>query len=356
MINLMYIVLMAMLALNVSSDVLKGFSLIGDSLRRTTDNAMKENQALYADFAEQYKQNPVKVKPWYDKAMSVKAMSDSLYNLASKLRLAIAREADGRDADPDNLQNKEDLEGSNRVMLAPARGQGKLLYDAINTFREKILSYVADPKQRTIIASNLSTTVPPGEDNVGKNWQQYMFEEMPSIAAVTMLSKLQSDVRKAENEVIHNLISNIDLKDIRVNELNAYVSAEATTLYPGETFRSKIFMAAVDTTQRPTIYVNGRRIAADGTYNFTAGAPGQYSFSGYILMQNAAGEEVKRNFTQKYNVIAPPQGATVAADLMNVLYAGFDNPVGSYCAHFRDVEALTATEFAHQGTLVFGEM
>ena len=51
MINLMYIVLMALLALNVSSDVLKGFTLIGDSLKRTTDNAMKENQALYADFA-----------------------------------------------------------------------------------------------------------------------------------------------------------------------------------------------------------------------------------------------------------------------------------------------------------------
>jgi len=249
----MYIVLMAMLALNVSSDVLKGFSLIGDSLKRTTDNAMKENQALYADFAEQYKTNPTKVKSWYDKALKVKQMSDSLYNFAGQLRMAIAREADGADADPDNLKNKEDLEGSNRVMLAPAHGQGEKLYNAINNFRKNILGLVTDPRQRAIIASNLSTDVPKGEDNVGKNWQQYMFEEMPSIAAVTMLSKLQSDVRKAENEVIHTLIANVDVKDIRVNELNAYVSAEATTLYPGETFRSKIFMAAVDTTQRPDI-------------------------------------------------------------------------------------------------------
>lgn len=117
----MYIVLMAMLALNVSSDVLKGFSLIGDSLKRTTGNAMKENQALYSDFAASYKSNPAKVKPWYDKAMEVKRMSDSLYNFAGELRWAIAREADGKDADPDNLQNKEDLEGSSRIMLAPLR-------------------------------------------------------------------------------------------------------------------------------------------------------------------------------------------------------------------------------------------
>ena len=75
MINLMYIVLMAMLALNVSSDVLKGFSLVGESLTRTTDNAMKENQTLYDNFAEQLKQNPTKVRPWYDKAMVVKQMS-----------------------------------------------------------------------------------------------------------------------------------------------------------------------------------------------------------------------------------------------------------------------------------------
>ena len=117
------------------------------------------------------------------------------------------------------------------------------------------------------------------------------------------------------------------MKDIRVNQLNAYVSAEATTLYPGDVFRSKIFMAAVDTTQRPEIYVNGRRIAADGSYNFTVGSPGQYSFSGYILMPNAAGDIIRREFTQKYNVIAPPTGATVAADLMNVLYAALITPL-----------------------------
>lgn len=327
MINLMYIVLMAMLALHVSSDVLKGFTLIGESLKRTTGNAMKENDALYSDFEAKYKDNPVKVKPWYEKALKVKQMSDSLYNFAGQLRLAIAREADGDDADPDNLQNKEDLEGSNRIMLAPTKGQGDKLYQAITSFRTRILSYVSDPRQRIIIASNLSTDVPKNENNLGKNWQQYMFQEMPSIAAITMLAKLQSDVRKAENEVLHTLISNVDLKDIRVNELNAYVSAEATTLYPGETFRSKIFMAAVDTTQRPEIYVNGRRINANGNYQFTVGGPGQYSFSGYITMPNAAGDIIRRNFTQKYNVIAPPQGATVAADLMNVLYAGFDNPI-----------------------------
>lgn len=327
MINLMYIVLMAMLALNVSSDVLKGFTLIGDSLRRTTEGAVKENQNIYDDFAAQLEANPVKVKPWYDKAMQVKSMSDSLYDFAGSLRFAIARECDGADGHPDNLSNKEDLEAAGRVMFGPGKGQGRKLFEAITSFRTRILNMVADPRQKAIIASNLSTDVPPGENNLGKNWEQYMFEAMPSVAAVTMLAKLQSDVRKAETEVLHTLLANIDMKDIRVNELNAYVLPEATTLYPGQQFRSRIFMAAVDTTQRPEIYVNGRRIPDGGNYNFTVGGPGEYSFSGHILVPNASGEVVRRQFTQNYNVIAPPLGATLAADLMNVLYAGFDNPL-----------------------------
>ena len=326
MINLMYIVLLAMLALNVSNEVLKGFDLVGGSLIRTTENAVKENEAIYADFAAQMEVNPSKVKPWFDKAQKLKYYSDSLYNFADELRWAIAREADGEKGDPANIENKEDLEAAGHIMLAPVRGKGRELYNFINAYRERILQHVSDVRQKAIISSNLSTEVPDTEENRGKTWEEYMFESMPSVAAVTMLTKLQSDVRNAEGEVLHSLISKVDLKDIRVNELNAYVLPEATTLFPGDEFKSHIFMAAVDTTQRPEIYVKDKAIAEDGTYNFRVGNPGEYSFSGYIQMPNAAGDIIRREFTQKYNVI-PRAGATVAADLMNVLYAGFDNPI-----------------------------
>lgn len=327
MINLMYVVLMAMLALNVSNDVLKGFVLVGDSLDRTIGNAEKENRAIYEDLATQLQANPTKVRPWHDKAQQLRAASDSLCNEAERFKWAIAREVDGADGNPRQLENKEDLEAAATIMLNPVSQRGKKLFAHINRYRNFVLSFVSDKRQQAIIASNLSTDIPSSPDNLGKNWQEYMFESMPSIAAITMLSKLQSDVRKAESEVLHTLMSNIDVKDIRVNELNAYVLPEATTLFPGDEFKSRIFMAAVDTTQRPEIYVNGRPIHGDGRYNFRVGAPGEYNFSGYITMPNAAGEMIRRQFTQKYQVIAPPMGATVAADLMNVLYAGYDNPI-----------------------------
>ena len=93
MINLMYVVLMAMLAMNVSTEVLEGFSLVEESLSRTTSNSTKENLSIYGDFEEQMKKNPAKVKEWFDKATSVKQMSDSLFNFAQELKEAIVREA-----------------------------------------------------------------------------------------------------------------------------------------------------------------------------------------------------------------------------------------------------------------------
>lgn len=327
MINLMYIVLMAMLALNISTEVLNGFSIVEESLNRTTRNASKENEALYGDFAEQMKSNPQKVKAWFDKAQEVKNMSDSLYNFAQQLKESIVKEADGPGGDVRNIENVDNLDAAGSVMLAPVTGKGQRLYDAINSYRDRILKFVTDPQQRQIISSNLSTAVPHRPNTLGKNWQEYMFENMPVAAAVTLLSKLQNDVRYAEGEVLHTLVSQIDLKDIRVNKLDAFVIPEKTTLYPGERFNANIVMAAVDTTQQPDIYVNGARVSTSGKYSFTAGGVGDHQFSGYILMRNANGDVLRRNFIQKYSVIPAPNTATVAADLMNVLYAGFQNPV-----------------------------
>ena len=339
----MYVVLMAMLALNISTEVLNGFSIVEESLNRTTSNSSKENETLYSDFAEQMKSNPEKVKAWFDKATEVKRMSDSLYNFAQMLKERIVKEADGKDANVHNIENKDNLEAASHVMLAPGTGQGRHLFLAINSYRERILKMVGDPQQRAIISSNLSTKIPKGAHAMGKNWQEYMFEDMPVAAAVTLLSKLQSDVRYAEGEVLHTLVSNIDMKDIRVNKLNAFVIPEKTVLYPGERFNANIVMAAVDTTQQPEIYVNGMRVnSSTGQYSFTAGGVGDHQFGGYILMRNVKGDVLRRDFLQKYTVIPAPNTATVAADMMNVLYAGYQNPI-SISVPGVPANAVTAT-------------
>ena len=325
MINLMYVVLMAMLALNVSNEVLNGFSIVEESLNRTTANAAEESLAIYDDFEQQMKANPQKVKEWYDKACQVRQMSDSLYDYAAQLKLAIAHEADGKDGDPASLQNKEDLEAANQVMLAPGRGQGGALKAAIDTYREGILKMVPDSAKRRIIASDLTTTVPEGTA-LGKNWQEYMFESMPAAAAVTLLSKLQSDVRNAEKEVLHTLVQNIDVKDIRVNALEAFVIPNSQTIVRGDKFSAHIVMAAVDTTQVPDIFIGNTKMnLKNGLYETVCSRTGDFTLAGYIETVNGNGDRIKRDFSQKYTVVDP--SATVSADLMNMLYAGYSNPI-----------------------------
>ncbi|MBO4659970.1 MAG: gliding motility protein GldM [Prevotella sp.] len=329
MINLMYVVLMAMLALNISTEVLNGFTIVEDSLRRTTLSSSNANKAIFDDFEAQMKKNPTKVRQWFEKATAVKTMSDSLYAMAEELKLMIVREADGKNGDPKNIENKDDLEAASQVMLAPGTGRGRKLYNAINAYRERILSFVTDKTQREIISNNLSTAIPKNENTFGKHWEEYMFEDMPTAAAVTLLSKLQSDVRYAEGEVLHSLVANIGLKDIRVNKLEAFVVPSATKLFPGDQMTAKMVLAAVDTTQVPEVYVNGQKISGD-TYSFNVGGVGEYNFSGYILTQDVAGNTLRRDFNQKYQVVAPPlapTAATLSADLMNVLYAGYTNPI-----------------------------
>ena len=326
MINLMYVVLMAMLALNVSTEVLNGFSIVEESLNRTTGNSAKENLAIYEDFDAQMKANPQKVKMWYDRAQRVRQMSDSLYNLAADLKLAIVREADGKNGDPHNIRNKEDLEAANQVMLSISGGRGQELFNAINSFRQRMLKMVTDEKQKQIIASNLTTEIPKNAMSMGKNWQEYMFESMPAAAAVTLLSKLQSDVRYAEGEVLHTLVQNIDVKDIRVNALEAFVIPNSQTIVRGDKFSAHIVMAAVDTTQVPDIYIGNQKVTLqDNLYERICGATGDFTLAGYLETVNGNGERIRRDFSQKYTVVDP--SATVSADLMNMLYAGYNNPI-----------------------------
>ena len=324
MINLMYVVLMAMLALNVSTEVLDGFTLIERSLNRTTHNASLENDFIYSTFDKMMQLNPEKTGIWHEKALVVQRLSDSLYTFAGDIKKEIIREADGSKANTATLVHKEDLEAANQVLLSPVTGKGQQLYEAINNYRESLLSMLTDSVKREVVAENFSTEVPASSD--GKNWQEYMFESMPAVAAVTLLTKLQSDIRYAEGEVLHTLLEKVDERDTRVNSLQAFVIPNAQTIVRGNRLRANIVMAAVDTTSIPDIYIGGNRVELeDGVYDKVCTQPGNFVLSGWMETKTKNGEILRRDFSQDYTVVEP--SATVSADLMNVLYAGYDNPL-----------------------------
>lgn len=327
MINLMYIVLTAMLALNVSSDVLNGFSQVSETLARTNRNmtAKNENQFLYLE--ELYEKNPEKVGPWYEKGKDLHSRSAMLYLQIDSIKTAIARAADGPKGDADNLINLDDLEASSVTMLNPATMKGRHLRQAIEGYREYVCSLVADTTRKNVIREMLTTTVATAPGTVGPtSWEEKMFDNMPAIAAITLLTKLQGDIRHAESEAMANLITNVDIGDVRVNELNAYVIPNSNMIIRGGKYSANIVLAAIDTTQRPTIFVNGSKLNNDrGLYEFVPGSVGTHDYSGYIEVARGDGSIDRRPFKSSYTVVEPM--ATISATLMNVLYAGIDNPI-----------------------------
>ena len=254
-------------------------------------------------------------------------MSDSLYTYMDELKLRIVKEADGKNGDVANISNKEDLEAASFVMLAPGSGQGKALFNRINQYRENILTLVTDPIQQKIIRDNLGTEVPRKASAAGKNWQEYIFENTPVAAAVTLLTKLQSDVRYAEGEVLHLLTQNTDVQDVRVNQLQAYVIPTSQNVVRGGTYSARVILAAVDSTQRPSIYIAGEKQPdnAEGWFETVCNRTGEFFLDGYLELAQGNGEVLRREFSQKYTVVEPT--ATVSATMMNVLYAGYDNPI-----------------------------
>ncbi len=327
MINLMYIVLTAMLALNVSSDVLDGFTQVEDGLNRSNDNVDQRNEAIFRRLESFTDQNPDKGRPWLERAAEVRKLTGELYDYVDSLKVAIVTKADGAGADVNDIVHRDDLEASSVVMLNPATLEGQRLRRHVDVYRGFIADLMLDSVKKANIEAALSTDPFDRKGIIGgQKWEEAKFENQPVVAAVTLLAKLQNDLRYAEGEALSALLSAVDAGDVRVNELNAFVIPQSRNVMRGGKYSANIVLAAVDTTQRPAIYVNGSRLDNDlGLYEFVAGSTGNFEYKGYLEVPHGDGSVTRHDFTSAYTVVEPT--ATVSATMMNVLYAGIDNPM-----------------------------
>lgn len=327
MINLMYIVLTAMLALNVSSDVLDGFTQVEDGLNQSNENVAQRNESILRRLEAFSQQNPEKGEMWYRKASEVHDYTQNLYDLVDSLKIAIVKKADGDDGDVNNIEHRDDLEAASVVMLSPTKREGEKLRGKIDVYREYIASLMTDTVKRANIQRSLSTSSVTRSGTLGgQTWEEAKFDTQPVVAAVTLLAKLQSDIRYAEGEALSTLLANVDAGDVRVNELNAFVIPQSRNVMRGGKYSANIVLAAVDTTQRPLIVINGETLANDrGLYEFVTGKTGTFDYNGYLEVPHGDGTVTRHEFASSYTVIEPT--ATVSAIMMNVLYAGIDNPM-----------------------------
>ena len=328
MINLMYIVLTAMLALNVSSDVLDGFTQVHDGLNRTNSNVGLRNSAIYGQLGAFAEQNPDKGQAWLDKASDVRRATATLVAYVDSLKYEIVRRVDGKDADPDNIVNRDDLEAAAVVMLSPGNPRGTILRQRIDAYSDYVLSLLPDSTTRRTVGEALDTKAVTRRGTLApQSWEESRFDQQPVVAAVTLLTKLQNDILYAEGEALSSLLSHVDAGDVRVNELNALVLPQSRMVMRGGKYSANILLAAVDTTARPLVFVEGKQLSNDrGLYEINTGSTGTFTYKGWLEVPHGDGTSTRHDFSSSYTVIEPM--ATVSATMMNVLYAGIENPVG----------------------------
>lgn len=325
MINLMYLVFIALMAMNIPAEVLDGLVMVENSIEASIKNISNRNQLIMDEFGDAYSQNKTKVGPWYEKAKLFHRKTDSIYQEIQNTKLLIVKEADGEQGTLDKIEHKDDLNAAGTVMLSPLTHRGKKLKEAVDAYRKIAVSLVSDPNKKKVIEQDLATIAQGNAAKEGKNWQESLFDQMPVVASLTMLTQLQSNIRQTEGEVLANLLANVDVGDFRVNQINAYVIPKSNIIMKGGSYEANIILSAEDSTKRPRFFVNGRFLDGGmrGMFRVGTGSVGTFPVKGYAELTRGDGSILRREFSSEYMVIEPM--ATVAPVLMNLLYAGIQN-------------------------------
>jgi len=379
MINMMYLVLTALLALNVSKEVLNSFFEVNKGITRTTINFNAKNGETYAAFDAAAELNPVKAGPFREQAYQVKGRADELvvylqemkYNLVLKADKKVFLGADSEifDADGDLIDDKgielswDALSESQKTMSIGSlsnkddrHASGDLFYSAKRkkniatdlktnfvAYKDFIISLAAGDESLSL---SIDETCDLSDKKVkgGKKqlWEEYNFYDMPSVGALTLLSKMQSDVRNTEADIINMLRENIDAGSLKFTSAEGIQIPNSNFVLKGDSFRAQIFIAAKDTTQAPIIYVGEYDSLGGGKYEMIgdyetvkvvngkgmfatrATTEGAKKWGGLITMKTANGTKTYP-FAGKYLVAA--KTAVVSPTNMNILYLEVDNPL-----------------------------
>ncbi|RNL50230.1 type IX secretion system motor protein PorM/GldM [Pedobacter jejuensis] len=333
MINIMYLVLLAMLALNVSDTILDAFKNINDSLDTSKTNVNTGIDQLFSSFENsKLKEEPARAQPIYDKAKQAKAAADDLNNYIEGIKKQFTAAGDGINPETGDLTNRDNQDIAPNLMIN--QKEGEKLKAKINATREKLISLL-DPKDREGITFSLEAK-DPARKRKG-NWQETLFGEgTPLTAAMTILTKLQTDTKNAEAEVVKKLFGNMDKAVVNIDKFAAVAVAPTSYVIQGQPYTAEVFLTASDSKSNPEIIVGGGKLNVrdgKGTYTGSTGSVGVFKWVGTVRIKQTDGQiKEYRTPEQTYQVAKP--SATVSSTKMNVIYAGIPNPFSVSAAGF----------------------
>jgi len=335
MINVMYLVLLAMLALNVSDTILDAFKNINDSLEASKDNVNTSVEQLFTSFQNtKLKDEPARAQPIWEKANKAKAYAAELNTMIERLKQRFATAGNGIDPETGDLVERANQDIAQDIMIN--KKEGKKLQVKINETREKLINLL-NPEDRKAVAFTLEAKNAVEHVNGKWEWSDINFGEgTPLTAANTILTKIQADTKNAEAEVVKKLFGNMDKSLVNLDQFAAVAVAPTSYVIQGQPYQAEVFLTASDSKSSPDIMVGGNKLSmkdGKGTYTGGTGSVGVFKWAGVIRVKQTDGQiKEYRTPEQTYQVAKP--SATVSPDKMNVIYAGIPNPFSVSAAGF----------------------
>jgi len=355
MINMMYLVLTALLALNVTKEVINAFVTINESVVLTKDNLDKKNQTTYANFAQAMSVDAAKYADVNKRAEAIRKEANEIHKFIEDTKVQLVRTADKLEpSDPvpalPDMENKEDYDTPTHIMIGADdhSGKGGVASDLkarLEKFKKTIIANAPEESKEDYkkrLETLLNTADPKKAEDGKRTWEMMSFYHNPVVATVALLSKFQSDIRSAESQITDELLASVDKNIVKLDKLNAKVIPNSTVVTIGSDFKADVFLSATSSTMAPEVFIGASYDSVTKTmkggsdkplpveggyakYSDHPGSEGEKKWSGVIRVKKPDGTYDHYPFSSAY--VAQKPNSVVAAEKMNVLYIGIDNPI-----------------------------
>ena len=328
MINMMYLVLTALLALNVSAEILNAFKTVNRSLETTNVTVNNSTETIMSSLKDKLSESKTmeKAKIWFPKAQEAQKFAKEAYNYIQDIKNDIVK-AGGGDVESKSFK-ADNLDIATRLMID--KGKGKELQKRLIDFQKNILGI--DRRIDSAFGKTLpiNTATPKTDSKSNNTFERAYFHMVPTVAALTILSKFQSDIKTSENKVIQYCHDQVGAVVVRFDKYVGFAATDRSYIMPGDKMTITAGIGAFSQAAAPQITIDGagQPLNIDGVAEkdvTASSALGKHTVRVNIKYTDLDG--AVKDITKEIEYTVGQAAASIALDKMNVLYIGVDNPI-----------------------------
>ncbi len=338
MINLMYLIFIAMLALNMSKEVLSAFGLMNERLTESNKATETRNNNFVASLNLKAEEQPEKYEPLKADAQKLHTLASNFDKYLTELKTKMTATVD--DPTDYEVMDKGDYLDENFFKGDKLKPEGQEFLNQINTFRKGVIGLLEGKKgmQNIIKDVNHKFNTNPVKRDIGtQDWLDYHYKGFPLVASLTKMTQLQSDIKTTESEVLSTMLQGTLSSELSITNYTTILKTTKSAYFNTDQFDGEIVLGRTDETTKPSrveLTIDGRKLE-ESQYELnegkvklkiSAGSVGEHKIEGKLIFAQD-GEDIEVPVNQTFATVAKPNAATISADKMNVVYRGVPNPM-----------------------------